>query len=90
MDEKVLSKVISGGHDVFASESSVVFYFDISFNKNEQSSKFESVELHFVELEGVLFQKSQYFASCAVSFQVLVVFTDFFSVDKTRVYHLLS
>lgn len=89
LDEQVLAEVVSGTHNVLASEAPVVLDFDLPLDQDEEAPEFEAVELHFVELEGVLLEEGHYPAPAAVAFEVVFVLADLLSVNEAGVDQLL-
>lgn len=59
MDQEIFSEVVSGRHDILASESTIIFYLYFSFDQNEESRVMKAIELQLVELESMLPYKNR-------------------------------
>ena len=90
LDEEVLAEVVPGAHDVLAAEAPVVLDLDFPFDQDEEPPELEAVELHLVELEGVLLEEGHYPAPAAVALEVVFVLADLLGVDKAGVDQLLA
>ena len=59
LNQQVLPEIISWSHDIFTAEASIILHLHLALHKDVESFELKPVELHLVELEGILLQKSQ-------------------------------